>query len=63
MEQYKYDKALRALKIKNLKFAIEKAEEMIHESRMNSATLTSLRKKIAISHQELEQLYIMENHN
>ena len=50
---------IRELKINSLKFAIEKSEEMISESRLNEAELIFLRRKIASSRQELELLYLL----
>ena len=57
-EQYKNTSKLRAIKIKNIRFVIEEAERIIKESKITQAALTSLRKQIAISNQELEILYL-----
>ncbi len=59
IEECRKNKMIRELKINSLKFAIEKSEEMISESRLNEAELIFLRRKIASSRQELELLYLL----
>jgi len=57
----KRDPQLRELKIKNIEHAIDQAEQMIRESKMNQEELIFLKKKISNSLQELEILYLMKN--
>ena len=57
----KRDPQLRDLKIKNIEYAIEQAEQMIRESKMSQEELIFLKKKISNSLQELEILYLMKN--
>ena len=51
---------IRDLKIKNIEHAINQAEEMIKESKMNEEELIFLKKKINDSRQDLEILYLMK---
>ena len=51
---------IRDLKIKNIEHAIQQAEEMIRESKMNQEELIFLKKKISDSRQDLEILYLMK---
>ena len=51
---------IRDLKIKNIEHAINQAEEMIKESKMNEDELIFLKKKISESRQDLEILYLMK---
>ena len=55
------DSQIRDLKIKNIEHAINQAEQMIKESKMNQEELIFLKKKISNSLQELEILYLMKN--
>tara|TARA_Y100001933_G_scaffold204675_1_gene207007 strand:+ start:95 stop:298 length:204 start_codon:yes stop_codon:yes gene_type:complete len=57
----KRDSQIRDLKIKNIEHAIDQAEQMIRESKMNQEELIFLKKKISNSLQELEILYLMKN--
>ena len=57
----KRDPQLRDLKIKNIEHAIDQAEQMIRESKMNQEELIFLKKKISNSLQELEILYLMKD--
>ncbi len=52
---------IRDLKIKNIEHAIDQAEEMIKESKMNEDELIFLKKKISESRQDLEILYLMKS--
>tara|TARA_Y100000589_G_C27113827_1_gene613368 strand:- start:361 stop:564 length:204 start_codon:yes stop_codon:yes gene_type:complete len=56
----KENPSIRDKKIKNIEHAIEQAEEMIRESKMNLEDLIFLKKKISDSRQELEILYLMK---
>jgi len=57
----KNDPEIRDLKIKNIEHAINQAEEMIKESKMNQDELIFLKKKISDSMQHLEILYLMKS--
>ena len=59
LEECKRNKEVLELKIRNLTFAIEKSEELINESDLNSNELTFLRRKKAQSEQDLEVLYLI----
>ena len=50
----------RDLKIKNIEHAIDQAEMMIKESKMNQEELSFLKRKISDSRQDLEILYLMK---
>ena len=56
----KENSAIRDLKIKNIEHAIEQAEIMIKESKMNQEDLVFLKRKISDSRQDLEILYLMK---
>ena len=51
---------IRDLKIKNIEHAIEQAEQLIKESKMQDDELIFLKKKIAVSRQHLEILYLLK---
>ena len=51
---------IRDLKIKNIEHAIEQAEFMIKESKLNREELSFLKRKISDSRQDLEILYLMK---
>ena len=51
---------IRELKIKNIEHAIEQAENIIKESKMDPAELSFLKRKISDSRQDLEILYLMK---
>ena len=55
----KENSSIRDLKIQNIEHAIEQAEIMIRESKMNQEELIFLRRKISDSRQDLEILYLM----
>ena len=57
----KNDPNLRDIKIKNIEHAIEQAEAIISESKMNQSDLIFLKKKINDSRLDLEILYLMKN--
>ena len=57
----KRDPKIRDLKINNIEHAIDQAEQMIRESKMNQEELIFLKKKISNSLQELEILYLMKD--
>tara|TARA_B100001027_G_scaffold111843_1_gene77149 strand:- start:301 stop:507 length:207 start_codon:yes stop_codon:yes gene_type:complete len=57
----KDDPSIREIKIKNIEHAIEQAELMIKESKMNQSELIYLKRKISDSRQDLEFLYLMKN--
>ena len=57
----KDDPSIREIKIKNIEHAIELAELMIKESKMNQSELIYLKRKISDSRQDLEFLYLMKN--
>ena len=59
IELCKRDKKIKALKIKNIEFAIEQTEMIIKESKMSESELIFLRRKIADSRQDLEILYLI----
>ncbi len=61
LEQCKNHKDLRQIKIKNLEHAIEQSEAIISESKINSDSLSFLRRKVADSRQDLEVLYLMDD--
>ena len=61
LDQCKKNNEIRQLKIKNLEHAIEQSETMIAESQMDADALTFLRKKVAVSRQDLEVLYLMND--
>ena len=48
------------MKIRSLEHGINEAEQMIAESNMSNEALTFLRKKVAVSTQDLEILYLIE---
>ncbi len=48
------------LKIKNIEHALQAAEKLIAESRMNESAISFLRKRIAESRQDLEILYLLK---
>ena len=52
--------SIRDIKIKNIEHAIEQAEMMIKESKMNQEELIFLKRKISDSRQDLEILYLMK---
>jgi hypothetical protein len=56
----KDDPSIREIKIKNIEHAIEQAELMIKESKMNQEELIFLKRKISDSRQDLEILYLMK---
>ena len=62
LEQCKKNNEIRQLKIKNLEHAIEQSELMISESQMDGDALIFLRRKVADSKQDLEVLYLMNDH-
>ena len=51
---------IRELKIRNIEHAIQQAEIMIKESKMNQEELIFLKRKISDSKQDLEILYLMK---
>ena len=51
---------IRDIKIKNIEHAIDQAEMMINESKMNQEELSFLKRKISDSRQDLEILYLMK---
>ena len=51
---------IRELKIRNIEHAIQQAEIMIKESKMNQKELIFLKRKISDSKQDLEILYLMK---
>ena len=55
----KENSSIRDLKIKNIEHAIDQAEMIIKESRMNEEELSFLKRKISDSMQDLEILYLM----
>ncbi len=59
LEQCKKDNEILQLKIKNLEHGINEAEKMIAESQMDDETLTFLRRKVAVSNQDLAILYLI----
>ena len=56
----KENSSIRDLKIKNIEHAIEQAEKMIKESKMNQDELIFLKRRISDSRQDLEILYLMK---
>ena len=56
----KENSSIRDLKIKNIEHAIDQAEMIIKESRMNEEELSFLKRKISNSRQDLEILYLMK---
>ena len=60
LEECKNDKEILHLKIKNLEHGIREAEIMIAESKIDSESLTFLRKKVALSLQDLAVLYLID---
>ena len=56
----KENSSVRDLKIKNIEHAIEQAEKMIKESKMNQDELIFLKRRISDSRQDLEILYLMK---
>ena len=56
----KENSSIRDLKIKNIEHAIDQAEMIIKESRMNEEELSFLKRKISDSKQDLEILYLMK---
>ena len=56
----KENPSIRDLKIKNIEHAIEQAEMMIKESKMNQEELNFLKRKISYARQDLELLYLMK---
>ena len=61
LEMCKSNPEIRDLKIKNIEHAINEAEIMIKESKMNEQELIFLKRKIAKSMQILEILYLLKN--
>lgn len=61
LAQCKKDKEILQIKISNLEYAIKQLEQMILESKMDNSSLIFLRRKIADSRQDLEQLYLIKN--
>ena len=51
---------IRDIKISNIEHAIEQAEMMIKESKMNQEELNFLKRKISYARQDLELLYLMK---
>ena len=51
---------IRDLKIKNIEHAIIQAEKIIRESKMSQEELIFLKRKISVSRQDLEVLYLMK---
>ena len=60
LEQCKIDEEILQLKIINIEYAIKQSEAMILESKMDTASLAFLRRKIADSLQDLEILYLLK---
>ena len=56
----KDDPSIREIKIRNIEYAIEQAEQMIKESKMSQEELIFLKRKISDSRQDLEILYLMK---
>ena len=56
----KENSSIRDLKIKNIEHAINQAEMMIKESKMNGEDLCFLKRKITDSRLDLEILYLMK---
>ena len=56
----KENSSIRDLKIKNIEYAIDQAEKMIKESKMNQDELIFMKRKISDSRQDLEILYLMK---
>ena len=56
----KENPTIRDIKIKNIEPAIDQAEIMIKESKMNQEELSFLKRKISDSRQDLEILYLMK---
>ena len=56
----KNDASIREIKIRNIEHAIEQADLMIKESKMNQEELSFLKRKISDSRQDLEILYLMK---
>ena len=56
----KENPTIRDIKIKNIEHAIDQAEKMIKESKMNQEELIFLKRKISDSRQDLEILYLMK---
>ena len=56
----KENPSIRDLKIRNIEHAINQAEIMIKESKMNNEELIFLKRKISDSRQDLEILYLMK---
>ena len=56
----KENPTIRDIKIKNIEHAIDQAEMMIKESKMNPEELSFLKRKISDSRQDLEILYLMK---
>ena len=54
------DPSIRELKIKNIEHAIDQAEKIIKESKVDAAELSFLKRKISESLQDLEILYLMK---
>ena len=61
LEQCRKDEEVLQLKIKNLEHAIQQSEAMIAESNMDGDALTFLRRKVAVSMQDLEVLYLLKS--
>ena len=61
LEMCKINPEIRDLKIKNMEHAINEAEMMIKESKMDEQELMFLKRKIAKSMQILEILYLLKN--
>ena len=60
LEQCKKDKEILHLKIKNLEHGIMQAEKMISESELENDALIFLRRKVALSIQDLAVLYLLD---
>ena len=56
----KENPSIRDLKIRNIEHAIEQAEMIINESKMNQEELNFLKRKISDARQDLEILYLMK---
>ena len=61
LEQCRKDEEVLQLKIKNLEHAIQQSEAMIAESNMDGDALTFPRRKVAVSMQDLEVLYLLKS--
>ncbi len=59
-EKCKEDLGVLNLKINTLEYAIDQSEKIIKESQLSNSELTFLRRKLAESINELDQLYILK---